>query len=125
MKKKPKYIIAVIGTIAIIQASLPVMACEHTTIQGDVSPLCMGVTYWCDGPSTARFVESNTHKYGFAWQKTCTKDGYDCTTTARCWYCGDKDWNESGFYHHCFMIHSACGEGKENICICDGSIPSD
>lgn len=123
--RKIKYLAAIIGTIALVQTSIPVLACEHTAAQGDISPLCMGITYWCDGPSTALYSESGTHGYGFAWQKTCTKDGYKCTSTAKCWYCGEVNWSESGTYHPCFMIHSSCGKGRESVCMCDGSIPSD
>lgn len=123
MKRITKSILALVTAIAIMQTSLPVLACSHTSSEDGISPLCGAEILVCNTNMPGEWVGQGTHTYNLG-QKTCTKDFYKRPTIVMCWYCGVRG-KDDGFLHDCFIDHHSCGAGKEYVCRMDGSLPSD
>lgn len=123
MKRIVKSIVTLVAAIAIIQTSLPVLACSHMEPQGDVSPLCGAEIWICDRSKPGEWLMEGKHTYN-SGKKTCTWDAYQRPTIVMCWYCGVRG-RDDGFLHDCFKDHHSCGAGKEYVCMINGSLPTD
>jgi len=121
MKRIVKSIVTLVAAIAIMQTSLPVLACSHIEPQGDVSPLCGAEILICNRNMPGEWLKEYKHEYG---SNTCTYDAYQRPTIVMCWYCGVRG-RDDGFLHDCFMDHHSCGKGKVYVCMMNGSLPTD